>query len=356
MVYTPMILGLESGIINTIGHTIFWMVFSVRIGSILLAVICLIVVLEASTLLAQPASRVELVTNGGFENGWEGWEKYSLGRGYASFDPVKPYDGQFSLAIQGTPTPQSGTEYGSGVRQNIEGSPLPINLDFSFWVKPWVSGKGIVQIKAMLTLYTSRQSAESSVLKIIYYVAWRGDAESWANVRPDEADYFVRGVTPFSWNYFEANVQNDFEERWGDSSGVSLSKIALNIEITVGYPGMSTEYANWDDISLLANTPTVTTTQTTPLTSYSISTSANEETSMTGSTTQTTQEGSFFTGFGLVPVVVIVILVVSTLVVLYIRRRRPKPATVQPTAKYCINCGAAMATTGKYCPKCGSSQ
>jgi hypothetical protein len=153
--------------------------FLVRISSLTFAIlVCFVVVLGTSALLIRPLSADnELIINGGFEDGWNGWDKYSLGRGYASLDPVNPYDGQYSLAIQGTPTPQVGVTYGSGVRQTVEGSALPLDMEFEFWTKPWVSGKGIVQITAMLTLYTTRQTTGPAVLKIVYYVAWLGESE-----------------------------------------------------------------------------------------------------------------------------------------------------------------------------------
>lgn len=342
--------------------------FLVRISSfIFLFLACLVVVLGTSALFFQSLSADdELIVNGSFEDEWNGWDKYSLGRGYASLDPVNPYDGQYSLAIQGTPTPQAGTTYGSGVRQTIEGAGLPLDLELEFWTKPWVSGNGIVQITAMLTLYTTHQTTGPAILKIVYYVAWLGEAESWANIRPDEADYFVQGAIPFSWNHFQTSVKNDFESRWGDSTGYSLSKIVLTLEITVGYPATNTEYANWDDVSLRGLHITTAQTGTTSITtswftpSSTMIVTATVITTEAQSTTRATEESiTLFTRPELAVAVAILIVAAISVAVIMLRRRRsnlPIAPSTQPTGKYCISCGAAMPLTAKYCPKCGSSQ
>jgi hypothetical protein len=334
-----------------------------RTGRFILSILlCSVMALGASTLLAQPSSGTdELLLNGGFEEGWSGWEKYSLGRGYASLDPVDPYEGQYSLAIQGTPTPQAGVVYGSGVRQTIEKPALSLDMEFAFWVKPWVSGKGVVDIKAMITLYTTHQITGAKVLKLMYYVAWLPEAESWANVRPDEADYLIQSGVPLSWNYFQTSVINDFETRWGSATEYSTSKIVLTLEITVGYPGMNTEYANWDDISLMGSQ--VTSTETRTISTTTIQSTTSPTTSMTTTVpiteaTSTTGQGGiiFFTQPGLTTVFVAGIVVAISVAAIMLRRRQRSLPTRPPqlTVKYCINCGSAIATTAKYCPKCGS--
>jgi len=333
-----------------------------RTSSFVSILICLVVVLSISAAFTQSLSaRNELIMNGGFEEGWNGWEKYTLGRGYASLDPVDPYEGQHSLAIQGTPTPQAGVWYGSGVNQTIESSSLPLDLEFAFWAKPWVSGKGIVEIKALLTLYTVFQTSDIRVLKIVYYVAWLGGTESWANIRQDEADYFVQGAIPMSWNYFQTNVKDDFESRWGDSTGYSLSKIVITLAITVGYPATNTEYANWDDISLTASTATTTQTATTITTSTTTQSPTTMVTTRTTATTTSSSEttgGVFLFGSSMssIALVVVIIAVVSVAAIVLLRPRSRLSAAPQEPTKYCISCGAPMHLTAKYCPKCGFNQ
>jgi len=327
---------------------------------ILLTALCLFAALGVSMHYAQPSSGIELVVNGGFENGWEGWEKYSLDRGYASLDPVDPYDGQYSLAIQGSPTPQAGTKYGSGVHQTIENSNLPLDLDFAFWVKPWFSGRGIVEIKAMLTLHVSHQTAGARVLKILYYVAWLGEVESWANIREDEADYFIQHGTPFSWNYFETSVKDDFEERWGDASGYSLTEIVITFEIVVGYPATNTEYANWDEVSLTTVQMTSTGTGTTSITTTHVTSTPTTRittasaTTGTATTTRSTEENPLVIRPEITAGAIVLILVAAIVALLALRRRRQRAP--QTSTRYCMNCGATMPLTAKYCPKCGSSQ
>jgi hypothetical protein len=181
--------------------------------------------------------------------------------------------------------------------------------------------------------------------------------ESWANIREDEADYFVQQGTPFSWNYFETNVKDDFEERWGDASGYSLSEIVITFEIVVGYPAMNTEYANWDEVSLRTVQMTVTGTQTTSMTSRVSSTPSTRTrpTSAITGTTATTRstETQILIRPEITVGIIVVILIVAIAAFLGIRRRRPR---LPASARYCINCGAAMPLTAKYCPKCGSGQ
>jgi len=219
-----------------------------------------LVVLGVSTLLIHPVSgNVELIVNGDFEDDWKGWEKYSLGRGYAALDPAYPHSGQYSLSIQGTATPQSGVVYGSGVNQTVEAAGLPLDLEFSFWVKPSSSGQAAAEMKAVLTLHLMHQTLGPKILKMVYYVAWEGGAESWANVRPDEADYFLHDVGVLAWNHYQGSIRDDFENRWGASTGYSLSKIVLTFQIGVTNVARDTQYVNWDDVSLTAPQTTATT-------------------------------------------------------------------------------------------------
>ena len=234
---------------------------SLRIRPILFSSLAFfLVVLGVSTLLIHPVSgNVELIVNGDFEDDWKGWEKYSLGRGYAALDPAYPHSGQYSLSIQGTATPQSGVVYGSGVNQTVEAAGLPLDLEFSFWVKPSSSGQAAAEMKAVLTLHLMHQTLGPKILKMVYYVAWEGGAESWANVRPDEADYFLHDVRVLAWNYYQGSIRDDFENRWGASTGYSLSKIVLTFQIAVTNVARDTQYVNWDDVSLTAPQTTATT-------------------------------------------------------------------------------------------------
>ena len=325
---------------------------------------CLVAVLGASMLLVQPVSgRIELVLNGGFEEGWQGWEKYSLGRGYASLDPVDPYEGLYSLSIQGTPTPQVGAVYGSGVYQTIERTGLPLDLEFEFWVKPWASGKGIVEIKAIATLHVTHQTTGSKILKIVYYVAWRSEAESWANIREDEADYFVDAFI-HTWNHFRTDLKYDFEDRWGASTGYSATKIILTFEIAVQYPATNTEYANWDGITFSApemtstQASTILTTESTTSLSTKSTTTETPVTTRAALTTKTTDGGaSLLTRPELVASVIMIGVLAVSVVAIALRRRRlvvRRAAPGRPAVSYCINCGAPNPASAMYCSKCGT--
>jgi len=326
-------------------------------------VICLLLlvtILGASFGFA--SSRRELVTNGGFESGLDGWQTivYDQIYGRVNITSGTSHSGTWSLRTYINPA--RGIPYtqkrGGGVTQTLSTDIEGLDMVLSFWVMPAVIGQNsYTNVRSLLHM----ELGDGRSVNLSYYVAWAPSALGEYLYNTSDSTIFFLPALLHQWSLVERGVKGDFESGFGTSSGVVLTKLWVAFEMTT-VSHLTTPDAFWDDISVTAEsrpltpsptetvtptprpTPSPSPTQTAPAVSPP-ATSPGQEEAGPGLLTQ---------GYGVPLALLAVVVLVSILLALRVRSRKGLEAEI--AKRYCLNCGAEIAVGSEYCERCGVRQ
>jgi len=280
---------------------------------------------------SQAEAATELLTNGKFDHGIDGWVPYQIDSG----GNYSADHGYLDMWIPQT-NPVSGMkEHGIGFRQVVDRRDLTFDLTYSLSIRPEVSHRQSFPssliptlIRSRIELFTTTRDERSVTFLLIYHFLW--EASEVREKRPYTA-HFLKPAETYAWKQFVIDVKKDFEKEFGPSSGYNLERIEVFLELAQISVPFSTPHALWDDISLIGKCVTETSTPT-PTQTFESTTS--EITTTQGRTTPIMPALTFppeviFWTVGLTSVVAI-----STAALVYVseRRRRAypsKPATLR---------------------------
>ena len=276
----------------------------------------------------------ELLTNGKFDYGIDGWVPYQIDSG-GDYDADHGY---LDVWIPQT-NPVSGTkEHGIGFRQVVDRGDLTFDLTYGLSIRPEVSHRQSYPsslmptlIRSRIELYTSTGDERSVKFLLIYHFLW--EASEVREKEPYTA-HFLKPAETYAWKQFLIDVKKDFEKEFGPSSSYNLERIEVCLELAQISVPFSTPHALWDDISLVGKyvteTPTPTPTQTFETTTSEITTTQGRTTPIMPAPTFP-PEAVFWIG-----ALMAVVAISAALIYVSERRRRAypsRPATLRSPAQ-----------------------
>jgi hypothetical protein len=244
------------------------------------------------SLLAVPSSckTIELVENGGFENGLDKWSSFGYDPQHeeAKVTDAESHFGKYSLNASIAHNERDNV--GRGARQTIYVN-QPSNLDLSFWVN--LGGiAGSQNLHTNIAMIVSFQ-VEGNAKYIIYNVAWDPREEIYKGFplptkhSDDVVNILIPAMMNYRWNNVERDLSKDFENSYPNIDVKEISSITIElVAVRFQKVGFLIE-AFWDDILLKGQTefapspttpaptqsePTGTPTQTETIISPSITT------------------------------------------------------------------------------------
>jgi len=230
---------------------------------------------------------VELIKNGGFEDGLNYWR--SVGYGKCSVNATvtssQAHSGRYSLDIKTGEVTEMEC-IGSYAFQYVDLPKGIINLSLSFWFySPYVGLSSSRECFAMIIGFWAAKAPRF----LVYNVFWDPDMKFFKDFPPTSkstqnvTNIMIYRLTAYQWNHIERNLTEDFKkyypnDNFNDVHGMTIMMIAI------GQYVVNPVHAYWDDISLtcklaeppktpvptatptptLTSTPTLPPTQTTP--------------------------------------------------------------------------------------------
>jgi hypothetical protein len=208
----------------------------------------------------------ELLTNGGFELGLTNWTKseYYPARSIYLTNGTA-HTGESALLV--FPPPRRNYALGGEVYQEVKGL-NDLDLEFSFWVKPYAIGKNpftVIQSSAIF------ETSFNRTLRINYVIAWYTDIKTPGNCT-DETDFTIKlsnetddesapsvgiiasipedttEIEPMYWIFVKRNLRQDFESKFELNEKENISAIRIKLETMIMDAFDAGTY--WDDISL----------------------------------------------------------------------------------------------------------
>lgn len=353
------------------------------------------------------AETVELLDNGGFEDGMSPWVSYSYWPQCAmnaTVTDLQSYEGKYSIhtdtgqmgmnvigevifdpsgAINTAP-PQEvamGWCVGGGAYQIVELDQVS-DLELSFLIN--LVGATEVTMgtdTAMLVWFWK----DDTYRVITYYMTWGSNVPIYKNFpQPvmslgNITNILIYGTPPGRWTLVERQLDEDFKQAYPNDDLSSFKKLTVQL-IGAGVRGGGHPInAYWDKISLTTEsiiqeepspvpqpkTPSPT-SPTTPTPSLGLP--GEDEKTSTPTTRSPTTEKIPELGIGLsLNSILIVIFIILLIIILVLVLRRTKaskdvaPAEVRasntpetlPQREFCSHCGEAILDDSKFCMKCG---
>ena len=213
---------------------------------------------------------IELVENGGFENGLDKWSSFGYDPQHeaAKVTDAESHFGKYSLNASIAHNEQDLV--GRGARQTIYVN-QPSNLDLSFWVNLG-SIAGSQNLHTNIAMIVSFQ-VEGNTKYIIYNVAWDPREEIYkafplpTKHSDDVVNILIPAMMNFRWNNIERDLSKDLESSYPNIDMKEISSITIElVAVRFQKVGFLID-AFWDDISLKGETeiaPSPTTTQAEP--------------------------------------------------------------------------------------------
>ncbi len=224
-----------------------------------------ILLLSNLTILAS-CKTIELVENGGFENGMDKWSSFGYEPQHekAKITDTESHFGKYSLNASIAHNDQDTV--GSGARQTIYVN-NPSNLDLSFWVNLGTIA-GSQNMHTNIAMIVSFQ-VDGNTKYIIYNVAWDPREEIYKGFplptksSDDAVNILIPAMMNFRWNNVKRDLSKDFENSYPNIDTKEISSITIElVAVRFQKVGFLID-AFWDDISLKGETETVP-SQTTP--------------------------------------------------------------------------------------------
>ena len=244
------------------------------------------------SILTVPSSckTMELIENGGFENGLDKWSSFGYDPQHeeAKVTGDESHFGKYSLNASIAHNEQDNV--GRGARQTIYVN-QPSNLELSFGVNLGTIA-GSQNLHTNIAMIISFQ-VEGNVKYIIYNVAWDPREENYKGFplpskhSDDVVNILIPAMMNFRWNNVERDLSKDFESSYPNIDVKEISSITIElVAVRFQKVGFLID-AFWDDVSLKGETeiapspttptptqsePTETPTQTETVISPSITT------------------------------------------------------------------------------------
>ena len=308
-------------------------------------------------------ARTELVVNGGFESGLNGWKPYVYDDVYGRVNITQgtSRSGSWSLRTYIDPARESPytQKRGGGVAQTLPINIKGLDVVFSFWVMPAVVGDhSYTNIRALIRL----ELKDGKSLNFFYHVAWAPTALGESLYNTSDTTIFFLPAMLHQWSYVQREIKRDFESRYGSSDAVVLSGLRVSFEMTT-VSHLTTPDAFWDDISVVAETqpttpsPTPTTTPTvTPTSPQQPSPTLPSPTTSPPVASPTERTGAWDSLVERYWMSIVLGVVVVALALVALRRRPGKSVKMETVKRYCLSCGAELAVGSEYCTRCGAKQ
>jgi len=242
---------------------------------------CLLLLLISISYLTVPSvcETVDLVQNGGFEDGLNWWMSFSyciqLPRDGVT-TPYRSHSGRCSLLTECSTGGEHCFGVGGGASQNVHLSKTS-NLKLSFWVYLY----GIPQINswtdiALIADFWMPQARRT----LVYYVAWAENIPIYTDfplptmASENVTNLLLHGLQCDKWNYVERNFEEDRNKAWPNSNLDTAQNVTITlIAVTFQRLSLTSKGAFWDDVSLTydkasepTTTPAPTPTETPPQT------------------------------------------------------------------------------------------
>ena len=175
-----------------------------------------IILLSNLTILAS-CKTIELVENGGFENGVDKWSSFGYDPQHekAKITDTESHFGRYSLNASIVHNDQDTV--GSGARQTIYVN-NPSNLDLSFWVNLGTIA-GSQNMHTNIAMIVSFQ-VDGNTKYIIYNVAWDPREEIYKGFplpiksSDDVVNILIPAMMNFRWNNVKRDLSKDFENSY----------------------------------------------------------------------------------------------------------------------------------------------
>ena len=276
---------------------------------------------------SQAEGATELLVNGKFDYGIEGWGPYQIGSG-------GDYDADHGYLDMWVPelSPVSGTkEHGIGFRQAVDRGDLTFDLTYRLSILLKVSHRQSspsslmpTLVRSKIELYTVTSDGRSVKFILIYHFLWEA-----SELREKEAytAHLLRTAGTYAWKSFVMDVKKDFESQFGPSSNYNLERIEVSLELAQISVPFSTPHALWDDISLVCGVAAEKREEGTTTSTQTLESTTTETTSAEGNTTSIVPTPSFPPGavFWIGALVVVVAISTAAIVYLALGRRRMYP-------------------------------
>jgi hypothetical protein len=351
------------------------------------------------------AETVELLDNGGFEDGMSPWVSYSYWSQCAmngTITDLRSYEGKYSLytntgqmgmnvigevifdpsgAIATAPPKEGALGWcvGGGAYQIIELDKVS-DLELSFWIH--LVGATEVTMgtdTAMLVWFWK----DDTYRVIAYYMTWGSNVPIYKNFpQPimslgNITNILIYGTPPGRWRHVERQLDEDFKQAYPNDDLNSYKKLTVQI-IGAGVRGGGHPiHVYWDKISLTTESmlqeepspvPQPTTPSPTSPTTPPPSPGLPSEDETTSTPKSPITEGIPELGIGLsLNSILLVIFIVLLIIILVLVLRRSKASKdvvrsgvrpsktseTLPQREFCSHCGETRMDDSKFCMKCG---
>ncbi|MCW4043521.1 MAG: zinc-ribbon domain-containing protein [Candidatus Bathyarchaeota archaeon] len=353
------------------------------------------------------AETVELLDNGGFEDGMSPWVSYSYWPQCAmnaTITDLQSYEGKYSIytdtgqmgmnvigevifdpsgAITTAPPKEGALGWcvGGGAYQIVELDQVS-DLELSFWIH--LIGATEVTMgtdTAMLVWFWK----DDTFRVLAYYMTWGSNVPIYKNFpQPvmslgNITNILIYGTPPGRWTYVERQLEEDFKQAYPNDDLSSFKKLTVQL-IGAGVRGGGHPiHVYWDKISLTTErmlqeepspvpqptTPSPT-SPTTPPPSPGLP--SEDKTTSTPTTRSPTTEKIPEPGIGLSLnsiLLVIFILLLIIILVLVLRKSKTSKDVARPGVRasktpetlsqreFCSHCGEPILDDSKFCMKCG---
>ncbi|MBS7622761.1 CdvA-like protein [Candidatus Bathyarchaeota archaeon] len=302
--------------------------------------LCLLLIDAYSTCYVK-CETIELVKNGGFEDGLSPWKSFSYSPQLllnGTTTDFRSYSGNYSLC---TPTGSGAGGAGGGAYQYVSLGQAS-NLRLSFRV--YLVGAAGVTTSTNIAVVISFYSGDTSRI-LAYYVAWSKNIPIYSDfpaptVNSEKVtNILILGMERDRWNYVERNPEEDFKRAYPSIQFDTIREASVAL-IAVCFLGTGANInAYWDDVSLTCErvstpSPTVTPTLPTSQPSATPEPSLPKKTAQAPASPPPTTITQFVTEQWALPIALIGIVAVAALGILVLRRRMGLPRVGEtPSAK-----------------------
>jgi ribosomal protein L40E len=358
------------------------------------------------------AETVELLDNGGFEDGMSPWVSYSYWSQCAmnaTITSLQSYEGKYSIhtdtgqmgmnvigevifdpsgAVSTAPPKEGALGWcvGGGAYQIVELDQIS-DLELSFWIYLVGATEVTMGTDTAMVIWFWK---DDTFRVLAYYMTWGSNVPIYKNFpQPimslgNIANILIYGTPPGRWSHVERQLEDDFKQAYPNDDLSSFKKLTVQLIGAGVRGGGNSIHAYWDKISLTTESmlqeepspipqPTTPspTSPTTPSPSPSLP--SEDETTSTPTTSSPTTEKMPELGIGLsLNSIMLVIVIILLLVVLAVILRRLKTSkggtspeirsskTVETSTvevkekKFCLHCGAPLPVGSAFCEKCGA--
>lgn len=353
------------------------------------------------------AETVELLDNGGFEDGMSPWVSYSYWPQCAmnaTITDLQSYEGKYSIytdtgqmgmnvigevifdpsgAITTAPPKEGALGWcvGGGAYQIVELDQVS-DLELSFWIH--LIGATEVTMGTDTAMLVWFWKADTFRV-LAYYMTWGSNVPIYKNFpQPvmslgNITNILIYGTPPGRWTYVERQLEEDFKQAYPNDDLSSFKKLTVQL-IGAGVRGGGHPiHVYWDKISLTTESmlqeepspvpqPTTPspTSPTTPPPSPGLP--SEDKTTSTPTSRSPTTEKIPEPGIGLsLNSILLVIFILLLIIILLLVLRKSKtskdvehpgvrasktPETL-PQREFCSHCGEPILDDSKFCMKCG---